>query len=250
VREAQADLGSAHAAEIRAVRDYQRDEVLFRQGAISAQTADAALADARSSIGARVAAAARLRSARAAAHAVQSGSAAESVASAGQSAEAADANLALVKEGARPDQIAQAQAALAAAVAAEAEAQARLDECAVQSPASGIVDGLDLHAGDLVNAGAAVATIDEFADPWVRIYVSQSDLGRFAVGSALRVRSDANPGRTFTGRVETIDQTAQFTPRDVQTSSDRADLAFGIKVRIHDPDRVLRSGTTVEVSAP
>jgi HlyD family secretion protein len=64
------------------------------------------------------------------------------------------------------------------------------------------------------------------------------------------VRSDALAGRVFDGRIETIDARAQFTPRDVQTAEDRADLAFGAKVRIADPDRALRAGTTVDVALP
>jgi HlyD family secretion protein len=175
---------------------------------------------------------------------------AEDVASTGRAAAAAEAELALVQAGARPDQIAQARAAVGDASANVAASQARLDEAAVVAPVDGVVDGLDLHPGDLVQAGAPVATVDSYADPWVRIFVAQSDLGRFKIGGAVDALSDAITGRVFSARIESIDSSAQFTPRDVQTASDRADLAFGVKVRIHDPDRVLREGTTVEISSP
>jgi HlyD family secretion protein len=84
----------------------------------------------------------------------------------------------------------------------------------------------------------------------VRIYVTQSDMQLVKVGATVRVRSDALSGREFDGRIETIDARAQFTPRDVQTAADRADLAFGVKVRIADRDRALRAGTTVDVALP
>ena len=113
-----------------------------------------------------------------------------------------------------------------------------------------MVDGLDLHAGDIVPAGAPVATIDEFGRPWVRIYVAQSDMSRVRVGAGVQLRSDALNGRMLAGTIEAIDTTAQFTPRDVQTAADRADLAFGVKVRINDPNQDLRAGTTVEVALP
>jgi len=73
---------------------------------------------------------------------------------------------------------------------------------------------------------------------------------RVKVGAAVRVRSDALASRVFDGRIETIDAQAQFTPRDVQTAADRADLAFGVKVRIADADHALRAGTTVDVALP
>ncbi|HKW45682.1 MAG TPA: HlyD family efflux transporter periplasmic adaptor subunit, partial [Candidatus Eremiobacteraceae bacterium] len=104
--------------------------------------------------------------------------------------------------------------------------------------------------GDLVPAGSSVATIDEFLDPYVRIYVRQADLARFAVGTSVRVRADAAPGKSFDGVVAAVDTIAQFTPRDVQTPEDRADLTYGVKVRIHDPDGALHGGTTASVAIP
>jgi membrane fusion protein YbhG len=120
----------------------------------------------------------------------------------------------------------------------------------VRAPAAGVVQALDLHAGDLVAPGSAVATIDEMGDPYVRIYVPQSALNRFSVGAKTSVRSDAGNGATFDGRIEAIDAQAQFTPQNVQTAADRAMLSFGVKVRVHDPEHRLHGGTTVEVAAP
>jgi HlyD family secretion protein len=245
---AQADASAARANAATAARDYQRAKVLYAEGAISAQARDAARAAAASAAGASGSATARLRTAQAQLAAVQSGSATQDVVAAAKAADAAQANLDLVRLGARPEQITQARAAASAAMSDVAAAKARLDETSVTAPADGVVDALDLHPGDLVAAGAPVATIDEFGDPWVRIYVEQSAMQHVRVGAAVKVRSDAQNGAAFDGRVESIDATAQFTPRDVQTASDRADLAFGVKVRIHDPGRVLRAGTTVDVS--
>jgi multidrug resistance efflux pump len=250
VREAVSDLRAARATAADTQADYLRARTLCGQGAISSQAMDAARAAARVAANEAGAAAARLRAARANLNAVHAGSASEQVVAAQRAAAAADANLALVKAGTRPDQVAQARAAVDAAAAEVAGARARLDEAAVTAPQAGIVDGLDLHPGDLVPVGAAVATIDEFDDPWVRIYVDQPDLARFKVGTHVDVRSDAQPGQTFSGHVELIDATAEFTPRDVETASDRADLSFGVKIRIHDPQRILRGGTTVEVGLP
>lgn len=250
VREAAANLRAARASAVDAQRDYRRQRVLYAQGAISSQSMDASRAAAQVAANNAAAAGARLRTAIAALASVRSGSVSAQVDAAKAAAEAADANLALVRAGSRPDQIAQARAAATAAEANVAAARARLDETIVRAPQDGVVDALDLHAGDLVAAGASVATIDEFLDPWVRIYVGQPDVGRFKIGSSVSVASDSLPGQTFSGHVEMIDDAAQFTPRDVQTESDRAELTFGVKIDIQDPQRSLRSGTTVEVGLP
>jgi len=247
---AKADDAAANAASVKATRDEERSQTLFQEGAISAQAMDASHAAADSARGAAQAADARLRQALAQLDSVERGSAAQTVNSAADAAAAAHAELSLVLAGTRPDQLQQARAAARAADANVAGAAARLDEARVAAPADGVVDGLDLRPGDLVAAGAAVAQVDEFGDPWVRIYVTQSDMQNVKVGGPVRIRSDALAGRAFDGRIETIDARAQFTPRDVQTAEDRADLAFGVKVRIADPGRALRAGTTVDVALP
>ena len=249
-RAARSDAGSAHAAAVNAQRDYLRARQLYVQGAISSQAMDSARAAAQQATDAQGAATARLRNAQVALAATRAGTAAQDVTSAAQAAASAEANLTLVRQGARPEQIAQARASLSVATANVAAARVRLDETVVRAPADGVINGLDLHAGDLVAPSAAVAVVEEFGDPYVRIYIAQSDLGRIKVGDGVDVRSDAAGNRTFSGRVEMIDASAQFTPRDVETASDRAELVFGVKVRVHDPDRVLRSGTTADVALP
>lgn len=241
ITEAAANFKQAKAADVQAKHDVDRAALLFRGGAISAQAYDAALSNDRQ-------ARARLASAQAQFEAARTGSVPQGVAAALQTYQAAAANAALIAAGTRPDQIQAARDAVVSAQGLVGAANARLAEMTVLAPADGIINSLDLRAGDLVPAGASVASVDEFVDPFVRIYVSQSMLGEVKVGQHVSVHSDALPARSFDGHVEQIDSSAQFTPRDVQTAEDRADLVFGVKVRVSDPDRVLRGGTTVSVS--
>lgn len=248
VNQAAAGLRQAQAANAQAAQNYRRIRLLSSEGAVSNQALDDARSAARQARANVAAARARVTAAQA--NLVQTSNAVvpQDIAAAQQAYQAARASRILVQQGARPDQIAQAKAVLAAAHASIAAAQSRLREMTIRSPAEGVVEALDLHPGDLVAPGAVVATIQEFRDPYVRIYVTQHDLGTLTIGQSVRVRSDALGGEEFNGKVEQIDQTAQFTPRDVQTPEDRADLTFGVKVRVHDPDRKLHGGTTVEVA--
>jgi len=152
--------------------------------------------------------------------------------------------------GARPDAVRQAAAALAAANGSVANARARLDDTAVRAPADGAVSAMNLHVGDLVAPGASVATIDEDGEPFVRVYLPQSMLGRIRVGAHVAVHPDSQPGLALDGSVEQIDEQAQFTPQSVQTAEDRATLSFGVKVRIHDREHRVHGGTTATVALP
>jgi HlyD family secretion protein len=240
IDDAKQTVRQAQAAAVVAAHDAQRFAQLYNNGDISAQAYETAVSKNQQ-------AQAALRAAQAQLAGLSSGTAPQGIQSARQGYEAALAGAQLVAAGTRPDQIAAAQAAVETAQAGVQAAQARLVEMTVHAPADGIVNSLDLRVGDLVPPGAAVATIDEFKDPFVRIYIPQSNLGQIQVGQTVTVRSDAFPKRSFDGRIEAIDQSAQFTPRDVQTAQDRANLVFGVKVRVHDPDHVLRGGTTAEV---
>jgi len=244
VREAQASVSQAQATGTQATLAYQRAERLYAQGAVAAQARDDARASYESAQAAIKAANARLAAARA--QLIETERSDTTVAQ--QSYASAVANRQLVQAGARPQQIDQARAAYDAARANVAAAQTNLREMSVTAPADGTIDSLDLRAGDLVGPRAQVAIVREFRDPYVRIYVAQHDLGLIHVGQAVQVRSDALGGQQFSATIEQIDQDAQFTPRDVQTAEDRSDLSYGVKVRVHDPDRKLPGGTTVEVS--
>jgi len=167
-------------------------------------------------------------------------------ATARQNAAAQSAAAQTVAEGPRPEVISQARAAADGARAAAARAKTQLLEATIVSTADGVVESFDLHPGDLLQPNQPAAVIDTFADPFVYVYASQKDLARFANGAKMRVVSDSDIG-TFDGVVETHDRSAQFTPQNVETADQRAELVYGVKVRIHDPEHKLLSGTTVTV---
>jgi HlyD family secretion protein len=121
-----------------------------------------------------------------------------------------------------------------------------LREATILVPADGVVSSFNLHPGDMLAANQTAAVIDTFADPYVYIYASQSDLARIRNASRIVVHSDAGAG-TFEGRVVAFDRSAQFTPQNVETADQRAQLVYGVKIRIHDPHHALLDGTTVTV---
>ena len=250
LRQAGEQAAAAGATAGDARREAQRTRSLYATGDVSQQTRDAANAR-EAETGAQLRSAlAAVRAARAQLAGAMGATLPEDTAGALAAYRAAQEAYRALAAGSRPDQIAQAQAAVRVAEGDLAAAQARLREMVVRAPASGVVNDLDLHPGDLVMPGASVATIDESGNPYVRIYVPQEKLSGLRPGQNVRVRSDALPGQSFSGAIEQLDSQAQFTPQNVQTESDRATLAFGVKVRVHDPEHRLHGGTTVEVALP
>ncbi len=249
LRESLAQERDARAAAQRADADGSRARNLFSTGDISARDRDAAVAAQAHADALLASSRAVVRAARAQTINTTAVTLPQTVASAQAAYQAAQQQYLSLAAGARPDQIRRAQAAVRAARGELAVAHAKLAEMRVSAPADGVVTAMDLHAGDLLAPGSSVATIEESGNPYVRLFVSQQDLGRIKLGERVTARADSTPG-TFMGVVEQIDSRAQFTPESVQTKSDRAVLSFGVKVRVQDPKEELHPGTTIEVSLP
>jgi HlyD family secretion protein len=83
---------------------------------------------------------------------------------------------------------------------------------------------------------------------WIRVYVAQPQLGHLKISQNLEFHADALPGKSFRGEIEQISRSAEFTPRNVQTTEERVKRLFGVKVRLNNESGELRSGMTGDVT--
>lgn len=238
VAAARAAVASARAKDRLTEKNYARTAALAATGDVSRQSLDQARAD-------RDQAHATLRQTRAQLAQLVGADLPGERAVARANAVAAGRSFAAVVTSSAA-QIAQAESQVRSAQATAAHALAELREATVYSTVDGVVASFNLHPGDMLAANQSAAVIDTFADPYVYIYASQSDLQSIRAAKSLVVHSDAGAG-TFSGKAEAYDRTAQFTPQNVETADQRAELVYGVKVRIHDPDHKLLDGTTVTV---
>jgi HlyD family secretion protein len=117
---------------------------------------------------------------------------------------------------------------------------------AVIAPLAGVITEKYVEPGELVPAGGAVFKIADTKRFWIKVYVSERDLGLFAVGSAAEVRVDAHP-EPLAGKVAWVSPEAEFTPKNVETKDARAELVYAVKVSIDSPPAVLKIGMPAEV---
>jgi len=107
-----------------------------------------------------------------------------------------------------------------------------------------------VKVGDVLAPNQNIATLLLTNHLWVRVYVPEPWLGHIQLGETVAVRVDSDPGRAFSGVVEQIARAAEFTPRNVQTVSERIKQVFGIKVRLDPRDGQLRAGMAADVAFP
>ena len=168
--------------------------------------------------------------------------------SAAARAEEAAAQLKLVREGPRTEQIEQAKARVAQAKAALDLAETRLGYAELRAPLSGVVLSKNVEPGEYVAPGTPVVTIGDLNQPWLRAYINETDLGRVKLGQRVRVTTDTYPGKQYQGVVSFIADQAEFTPKNVQTQKERVKLVYRIKVEIPNPHRELKPGMPADAA--
>ena len=139
---------------------------------------------------------------------------------------------------------------LNAARALLAEWDAQLRELIVLAPTNCVLETLSVKVGDVVPPNREIATLLLTNHLWVRVFVPEPWLGRVKLGESATVRVDAFPGRDFKGTIEQIARSAEFTPRNVQTTEERVKQVFGVKVRLDNKDGDLRAGMAADVTFP
>ncbi|HEB60144.1 MAG TPA: HlyD family efflux transporter periplasmic adaptor subunit [Gammaproteobacteria bacterium] len=158
------------------------------------------------------------------------------------------ASLALLKAGARKEDIASARAQLSAREAALQQARQRLADASLYAPADGIIRNRILEPGDMAFPQTPVLTL-AFVDPvWVRAYLPEPMLGRVRPGADAWVTTDSFPDKRYQGWVGYISPTAEFTPKTVQTPELRTRLVYSVRVYVCNPEGELRLGMPVSVS--
>jgi HlyD family secretion protein len=90
----------------------------------------------------------------------------------------------------------------------------------------------------------------DLSEPKATFYLPNAEVGAVKPGVAAVVVADAWPGRTFAGTVRTVSLEAEFTPRNIQTRTDRDRLVYPVEVTVQDPEHRLRAGMPVQVTIP
>jgi HlyD family secretion protein len=117
------------------------------------------------------------------------------------------------------------------------------------APRAGRVQYRISEPGEVLPAGGKVFTMLDVADVYMDIYLPTLDAGRVKLGSDARIVLDAYPDHPIRSKVTFIATQAQFTPKAVETKSERDKLMFRMKVRI-DPDILIKYAEAVRTGLP
>ena len=201
-----------------AQRRLARSEALSKSGALSQQELD----DDR----------ARVRSAEAALTAVQA-----QVGAAQAAVTAAEA------------QVVGAKAGVDASRATIARVEADIQDSRLTSPRDGRVQYRVAQPGEVLPGGGKVLNLVDLSDVYLTFFLPERAAGRLALGSEARVVLDAAPQYVIPAKISYVASVAQFTPKTVETASERQKLMFRVKAQI-SPELLLKHQKLVKTGLP
>jgi len=105
------------------------------------------------------------------------------------------------------------------------------------------------NVGEVLAVGGKVFTMLDTGDVYMDIYLPTLQADKVKIGADARILLDAYPDRPIPAKVTFLADQAQFTPKMVETKSDRDRMMFRVRVKI-DSDRSKQHANEVRSGLP
>ncbi len=110
--------------------------------------------------------------------------------------------------------------------------QSRIDDATLRSPVVGRVLYRLAEPGEVLGPGGKVLTLVNLDDVYMEIFLPAEQAAAIKLGAEARFKVDYEPDRVAPGFVSFVSPEAQFTPKEVETRSEREKLMFRVKIQI------------------
>lgn len=144
------------------------------------------------------------------------------------------------------------QSEVAAVEAQIAQIEDQIERSVIRNPVDGIVLTSFAEPHELATMGRPLYEIANVDTLFLRAFVTGDQLPAVRLGERVGVLVDAPSGglQELPGAVSWIASEAEFTPKLIQTRENRADLVYAVRIRVPNPDGLLKIGMPGEVSLP
>jgi multidrug efflux system membrane fusion protein len=123
------------------------------------------------------------------------------------------------------------QAAFDQANAGIARTQAVISQKLVRAPFDGELGVRKVEVGQFLTAGTQIVTLTDLSMLYLNFTVTEKDSANLKAGQTVRIMVDAYPGRTFEGKITTIEPQIATDTRNIR-----------VQATIENPDKILKSG--------
>ena len=116
-------------------------------------------------------------------------------------------------------------------------------------PRDGRIQYRIANIGEVLPAGGKVFAMLDISYVYMDVYLPTQEAGKVKVGTDARIVLDAYPNIAIPAKVSFLATQAQFTPKAVETKSERDKLMFRTRVKI-DPERLRARADKVRSGLP
>jgi HlyD family secretion protein len=113
-----------------------------------------------------------------------------------------------------------------------ATVQTRIDDATLRSPVAGRVLYRLAEPGEVLGPGGKALTLVNLEDVYMEIFLPAEQAAKVKIGAEGRITVDYDPSRAVAGYVSFVSPEAQFTPKQVETRSEREKLMFRVKIQL------------------
>jgi HlyD family secretion protein len=146
-------------------------------------------------------------------------------------------------------ELALTEAAIDAARARVESVRTRIDDSLLKTPIAGRVLYRLAEPAEVLPAGGKVFTVLDLTEASMTIFLPTAQAGRLRIRDEARIVLDALPEFIIPATVSFVSPEAQFTPKEVETRTEREKLMFRVKVRI-DPAVLARHAPLMKPGLP
>jgi len=124
-----------------------------------------------------------------------------------------------------------------------------INKCIIKNPISGIVLEKYAEENEITAFGKPLYKIADMQDMILRVYVSGAQLSQIEIGQEVGVLidEDEETNKNLTGIITWISESAEFTPKIIQTKEERVNMVYAVKVKVKN-DGSLKIGMPGEVN--
>jgi HlyD family secretion protein len=110
--------------------------------------------------------------------------------------------------------------------------QTRINDATLKSPVVGRVLYRLAEPGEVLGPGGKALSLVNLQDVYMQIFLPSAQAAAIKIGADARITVDYEPNRAAQGYVSFVSPEAQFTPKEVETRSEREKLMFRVKIQL------------------
>jgi len=123
----------------------------------------------------------------------------------------------------------------------------QIEKSIIKNPAKGTVLVKYAEPNEITAFGKPLYKIADLDEMTLRVYISETQLASIKVGQEVSVKIDSNEQmKSYKGTITWVSETAEFTPKIIQTKEERVNLVYAVKILVKN-DGSLKIGMPAEM---